>query len=328
MAFPGIESVELLDLSSFGQLSDLTTLLDAADDGIRRAFLRAIADTRALASLEEIAVLVEAGRIGEAAILVDNVVPPLMDEITAAYNAAGANAAIRLTRDVNRFISFDQLNPRSVAYLQANRLDLVRSLQNDTRAVLQRVMSDGFSRGLAPVAIAREARASIGLTPGQQELIENYRDNLTQRSSRALTRELRDRRFDRTVRRAIRTGTPLRAAQVDRMVDRYRDRWIKHRSETIALTEAQRAIHAADEELWNQAVERAEIDPNDVIGTWKTVGDSKVRSSHAVMNGQQRPLGVPFTSGAGNSLRFPGDGPPSESVRCRCVVARGLRTRA
>ncbi len=326
MSFPGVESVELLDLSSFGQLSDLTTLLDAADDAIRRAFLSAIADTRALASLEEIAVLIEAGRIGEAVILVDNVVPPLMDEITAAYTAAGANAAVGLTRDLNRFISFDQLNARSVAYLQATRLDLVRSLQNDTRIVLQQVLSDGFRRGLAPVAIAREARASIGLTPLQQEIIENYRANLEARSSRALTRELRDRRFDRTVARAIRTDTPLRAAQIDRMVDRYRERWIKHRAETIALTEAQRAIHTGDEELWMQAADRAEIDPNDVVGIWHWSHVS--RTSHAAMDLQERPLGQPFLSGDGNLLRFPGDGPASEAIRCRCVVARGLRTEA
>ncbi len=326
MAFPGVESVELLDLSAFGQLRDLFELFEEAETGIRRAFLRAIADTRGLASLEEIATLVEAGRIAEAAVLVDNVVPPLIDEITAAYVAAGSNAAVGLTRNLNRFISFDSLNARAVSYLQATRLDLVRSLQNDTRAVLQRVMSDGFRRGLAPVEIAREARASIGLTPSQQQFIENYRTNLETRSSRALTRELRDRRFDRTVARAIRTDTPLSAAQIDRMVDRYRERWIRFRADTVALTEAQRAIHAGDEELWTQAVERAEIDPNDVIGVWHWSRVSRV--SHSAMDLQERPLGVPFLSGDGNLLRFPGDGPPSEAIRCRCVIARGLRTEA
>lgn len=45
------------------------------------------------------------------------------------------------------------------------------------------------------------------------------------------------------------------------------------------------------------------------------------RHSHAAMNGQKRRMGVPFTSGNGYELRYPGDhnAPAEETVQCVCV---------
>ena len=61
-----------------------------------------------------------------------------------------------------------------------------------------------------------------------------------------------------------------------------------------------------------------------------TAAYERVRVSLVAMNGQSRDLQEPFTSGAGNSLRFPGDplGPASDTVNWRCVVARTLKRAA
>ncbi len=326
MAFP-IQTTIPLNLESFGVVRDLRDLLDEVEPAIGRAFIRSITEARLLVELEEVSRLVESGRLQEAAVVVEQVTPSLMEEITTAYAAAGVSAAAIATRSTGVIISFDSLNARSVDYLRATELDLVRSLRDDTRRVLQQVLIEGVNEGLAPVVIARRARASIGLTPAMQVYVDNYRRELETRSSRSLGRALRDRRFDPTVARSIREATPLTPTQIDRMVDRYRDRWIKFRSETIALTEAQRALHAADEELWLQVVQSGQADSNEVSGTWVIRGDGNERASHAAMSGQRRVLGQPFRSGAGNSLRFPGDprAPSSDTIRCRCVISRTLR---
>ncbi|MNR59438.1 hypothetical protein D3C85_1806970 [compost metagenome] len=71
-----------------------------------------------------------------------------------------------------------------------------------------------------------------------------------------------------------------------------------------------------------------------VIKDWNTVGDDKVRHTHAPMQGQKQQLGSPFVSGAGALLMHPGDqtlgAPDAEVIGCRCWVEYsigGLRAR-
>lgn len=54
---------------------------------------------------------------------------------------------------------------------------------------------------------------------------------------------------------------------------------------------------------------------------WITQQDDRVRASHIPMQGQCRPYGQAFVSGAGNYIRYPGDGdaPISEIILCRCA---------
>lgn len=60
---------------------------------------------------------------------------------------------------------------------------------------------------------------------------------------------------------------------------------------------------------------------------WHTRRDSKVRSSHATLNGKRLPIEQAFTTGAGNSLDHPGDpdAPLSETAGCRCRLGYIVR---
>ena len=110
------------------------------------------------------------------------------------------------------------------------------------------------------------------------------------------------------------------------MVGRYRERYLRFRAETIARTEALRAVHQSSEEAYRQAVDQGQLDPGALVRTWITAADERVRGSHRAMMGQQRGFDETFTSGVGNRLRFPGDpnAPASETVRCRCVLTTRL----
>ena len=85
----------------------------------------------------------------------------------------------------------------------------------------------------------------------------------------------------------------------------------------------------ADEEMWQQAIDAGVVDAADVVGVWWTATDERVRPSHSFMHQQERPFGEPFVSGNGNNLRFPGDpaAPASDTINCRCVVARDIPAR-
>ena len=312
------------------QLSQLVALLDRAEPRVRRRFLRLIRDSKTLLNLEEVAGLLESGQIREALAVTEDIAPGLANSLDQVYTAAGLSAAETLRSQVDTLFDFNLANQRAVQHLQQTRLRLVREFSREQLFATQDFLQGAFTRGLSPIEQARELQKSIGLTRHQAQIIQNYRRNLEFRSPNALTRVLRDKRFDGTVRRAIRTNTPLSTAQIDRMVDRYQERWVRFRADTIAKTESLQAVSAGDLELWEQAIDEGVIAREDVINTWRT-SKINVRSSHQAMEGQKRPVGETFLSGDGNALRFPGDGktaPASDTVNCHCVVARKIKSGA
>src|SRR5205814_64369 len=65
----------------------------------------------------------------------------------------------------------------------------------------------------------------IGLTSSQEEWVRAYRSDLeSDNPALALSRALRDKRFDRTVLKAAKNNEPLPSALVDKMVTSYKNR--------------------------------------------------------------------------------------------------------
>lgn len=181
----------------------------------------------------------------------------------------------------------------------------------------------------------------IGLTPGQEEWVLQARSELRREAldladqnallRNYLQRRARDRRFDGTVRRALREGRAVPAEIRDKMIAAYRSRLLRYRGETIGRTEAMSAVNAGRSEAIDQAVE----DPNNPIQaqevrrTWIAARDDRVRDSHIAMSGQVVGHGEPFVSPTGARLMYPGDSSlgagPAEIVNCRCTFVTTLR---
>lgn len=322
MSFP-IESA-VLPARRIASLNRIVALLRNAETRVARRFLELVDAAQAVQSLEEIADLIEAGRLSQALAVADRIGPGVSTALEGAYVAAGLSAAEVLRSQTGSLMEFNSLNARAQSYLTAQRLRLVRELSDETRRAARVLIDDAFQRGLAPVEQARALQHSIGLTERQARAVANYRRLLERGSAEALERRLRDRRFDPSVRRAISGERALTRDQIDRMVERYRERYVRYRAQTIAETESRAAVHAGDEELWRQAIEEGEISADRIVNTWRTRGDARVRDSHRSMDGQSQAFGDLFVSGRGNQLRFPGDpnAPAADTVRCRCVLVR------
>lgn len=235
---------------------------------------------------------------------------------------SGDETALFLANSLRVNVNFDALNERAIQEMSQNKLRLVRQFSDQQRLSTREALEAGVRRGINPRDMAREFKNSIGLTQRQVQAVNNYRDMLIRGDREALRRELRDKRFDRTVDRAIRSGKPLSEEQIDRMVTRYRQKYLKYRAETIARTEALRAVHAGSDEMYAQAVENGTLQANALIQTWKTASNkSNVRDSHKYMHNQKRGIGESFVSGKGNLLRYPGDpnAPGADTVQCRCA---------
>lgn len=219
---------------------------------------------------------------------------------TLVFSAAGLVAAS----------TFQELNQRVVGILIEQ--------QTEALAEMRRLAAQ-----VTPIRSAAMVREGLTLTARQVRAVDNFRRMLEEGSSEALTRKLRDKRFDSTIRRAAAGEIVLTTEQIDRMVDRYRERYISFRARTIAATEAVRIANESDDLFFRQAIENGELDGTTVIRKWVTSMDEKVRSSHRAVNGVLKGPNEPWITGDGNSLRFPGDprAPADDTINCRCWVS-------
>jgi len=225
------------------------------------------------------------------------------------------------------------LNPRLEQFALTMTSTRIREIDQTTRDTIRQVIQSGTTAGDDPFAIARRIRGSIGLTQRQEAAVNNYERMLRALDPAVLERKLRDRRSDPTVARAISNDKALTDAQVRSLVDRYRDRYVKYRANVIGRTESIRAVQGAQWELFQDMINKGQIDARQVRRTWITTNDGHVRDAH-VQIPSMNPRGVgqaeTFSSPLGPIL-YPGD--PSalaaNTIQCRCavfarIISRGL----
>jgi hypothetical protein len=310
-------------------------LVMAARRDVLDAYLEAIVFIKKEQKLQELEALISDGNFGEA---LEKIIEDRLLEIAAdfiwksverSFLGGGEDIASFLSDGIGALVSWDGSSERAVAQLRTSKFELVREFTNQTTEMLRDVLVRGTTETLNPRTQARELVDSIGLTRRQTMAVRNYRRLLEERSGEALTRKLRDRRFDPSVRAAAAGKKTLTKAQIDRMVDRYRERYLRFRAETIARTEALRATHLGTHEIFEQAYDSGQLDRADVIETWFTARDERVRGSHAPMHKQKRLAGKPFESGLGNLLRFPTDpeAPAEDTIQCRCRKTWRIRAK-
>jgi hypothetical protein len=99
--------------------------------------------------------------------------------------------------------------------------------------------------------------------------------------------------------------------QIGERVEELYGQTTKGRGRTIARTETHYAQQTANLEGYKQGGLETKV----WVATFQNT-----RDSHMAMDGQEVPINLPFTSGLGNKLMFPGDGPASDSVNCQCQI--------
>lgn len=321
-------SIERLAKADFVDPAErLNALVDKWERVIGTRFTVMVTQMKESTAVEEIVLLLEAGRINEAVARIDQHVARFASSTNQAFAAAADDTARFLDGKLPVVVDFDATNTRAVRIMQQRRLRVITEFTQEQRIATRQALTRGIEIGANPRAQARAFRDSIGLTSKQEQYIANYRRALIEGRADALTRRLRDKRFDSTVQRSLKTGEPLTRKQIDKMVGRYRQRWINYRAETIGRTEALSAVHEGKHEAYNQAYEAGHINPNNVTRIWNTSIDGREREHHADMHLQQVGAQEPFISGLGNQLMFPGDvnAPAEDRADCRCAESTQVK---
>lgn len=326
-------------------------LLETHEPAIRRAFIEAMQDARTAVVLQQVVDALVRGDLAGAMRAIEvsrSFLAPLDHEIARAYYRAGRGVTGLLMasrpRGVTVEVRFNPGNPRAAAWLSQHSSTLVREIIDDQRVAVREALQAGMAAGRHPKTVAldvvgrmdrvakQRTGGVIGLTSGQAQWVENARAELASgdpaRMKAYMERRLRDRRFDRTVMKAIREGKPVSPIDVTKIVSRYSDRLLEHRGKTVALTESMTALSHSQDEALRQLADTAGFRPDQIVREWHSANDRRTRDTHLAMDGHKTTLDGVFVGPSGARMRFPRDqglgAPASETIRCRCWLSSSV----
>lgn len=288
---------------------DLAQRLLAAYDVIRQSLTEA-----------ELARAISQGHVDQliTELLSDEATDPAFLSLRRKVDQAVLEATRQASQDLPPRFRVSEFNMLSQEVRDAAlQLDsrVIQGIRDDLRQTVKQHVLAGLEAGENPRTIARGLRDVLPLAPNQEQAVRNFRSLVESGDPAALTRALRDRRFDGTLRK----GTPT-PAQIERMTEAYRKGMVAFNAETHARTAALDAHKLGQKLGWVDAIERGVVDRAQLQRTWVTVGDSRVRPEHVRMNGQTVGFDSPFSNG---------DMTPGENeYNCRCIVRVTLRREA
>ena len=314
---------------------------------IRSAFINAVFEVRNTVNIKQLEDMIKQGRV-EAAIQTLNIderlINDVVDEVKLAYQVQGANLVkeVKIPEDIKeaRWEKLRAPLPQQIAeqWARDESSKLIVEVVNPQRQLARSVIEQGLINRVHPRQVAlqivgkwnnklkRREFGFIGLTNNQQRWVDNVARELASGSKedlrRYLSRKLRDKRFDRTVTKAIREGTPIPADKIQAMTDHYKGRALKYRGNNIGRTESLRGMNYGRQSALENWVETGGVkDRDNIQREWRTAQDSRVRDDHRDIFGQRRGLNEPFDVGGFAGMQ-PGDEnlPAAQSINCRCWV--------
>jgi hypothetical protein len=305
-------------------------LIETAGKDIADAFLDAVQRVGNAVNIAQLADAIERGDLRELEMLLrfdQGALFPLTEAMRSAYVEGGLAAA----RMVGGAFAFNGRHLRAEAFMRAQGGDLVTRIDNEQREMLRSVMDQRLVSGEGGAETARRIvgrvnRATgqreggfIGLTAQQTQWAQSAERELQNLDTAYFTRERRDRRYDKLVRKAIADGKPLAKADIDRIAGRYRARLLQQRGEVIARTEAHKATSAGQWEAFEQLSDSGQM----VTKKWIHGFSREPRLDHVALGlAPPRRFNDPFVMGDGTLLRFPHDpnAPADHVIGCKCSV--------
>jgi len=202
---------------------------------------------------------------------------------------AGDQAAKILSKQTGFSVAFDLTNTRAVSWIRRNGAEMVTNVTTQTRQAIVQAIERAIIEGRPPAQAARDLRAlQFGLTKQQEKALANFQAKLLEEE----------------------------ASNVESRVAKYAKALERQRSLKIARTETLNASNGGQQTLWLEAKDKGYLDPNKTTREWLVTDDDRLDVVVCEpMDGQERGLDEPFTTGDGRSVDH-----PSAHPECRCSM--------
>lgn len=173
----------------------------------------------------------------------------------------------------------------AVKVAQKTAAQMVAEITDETEKNVRNVIVSVLQDGVPPYDAARTIKSLVGLTSAQGQAALKYRTQL------------------------INNGLTL--VQVNKQVDKYADRLLSSRADSIARTEVMNALNKGQLESWQQAQSEGLLSDG-ATKEWIITDDEALCDECEPLDGEQVAL----------DDDFPGGDPPLHP-RCRCTIAIG-----
>ncbi|MDX3973292.1 phage minor head protein [Shinella sp.] len=319
-------------------------LLDELEPDLRAAFMASLDEIKSKVSLKSIIDRLEANDI-EGAVRAANISPvayrQVQKTVESIFESGGEEAAKKVPRVTanngsTALFRFDIRHPTAEQELRQYSSNLITRISEDQRQAVRESLANGIAQGRAPRRTAldivgrinrvtgRREGGIVGLTTPQARYVESMRLRLSSGDPKVLEKifgmSRRDKRFDRTIMKAIETGGKIPAEMIERMAARYADSLLLLRGETIARTETMTAFNKGQMASMQQAINEGKVSSDIVVKVWHAFLDERTRFTHRQLNGSTVGFYDRFITARGAQLMHPGDpeGGSGEVVCCRC----------
>lgn len=246
-------------------------------------------------------------------------------EIARSGAATGGRFNPALDAEFRRDLA-DKVAARTVEQIEAARERVYEGLASGkSRKEIAESLAGRISK-----ATGKRTGGVIGLSRPQQSWVDTMRERLASGDAAQLRATLaakdRDKRYDRTIKVAIRDGKTIPPAKIDEITGKYADRLLRKRATNIAQVEVEQFAANAREDAVRQALARM---PGAVAK--KTWHHSSIyinaRPDHVEMSGRTVPLDASFIMADGAAMRYAHDprGGARHNASCRCRTTYEIR---
>jgi hypothetical protein len=302
-------------------ITEIHQVADSLEPQLRREFIKTIRRLNGNVNLTQIAALISLGQIAkvmERIGLKDEFAQFQSEALVAVHDLVQKGAAVAaLPKGVS--ISFDMTNPQVFSVIRNDVIDKVLKISAETEAAIRAAIERSFMEGIPTLQIAREIRDLVGLTQNGWKTVGRYDEYLRGLADRFT--EVAD--LSKTAEGMLRKGgmrnlltekrglgvldrTGLTNERIESLVQKYTDRLIARRAETIARTLTIDASAEGQAQLWKQAVEKGELDEADWDVIWIVTKDDRLCDECLEMEGERRPIDGTYENGEGPPTLHPG----------------------
>lgn len=307
-----------------------------AEATIYRAFLAAVTATMAAADSAALMAAIQSGDAAAAEALLDAAdIPRLLRSLNDAIEDAFADAGSAMTGAVASGdagagpfkidVRFDRLNPSAASAARTLSQNLTSTLSKEIADTIRRIIGQQVASGQNPAVAAAKIKQVIGLTPQQAQALANYRAALESGKWGVASNYDISAKDGSVIGNAASGKVKLSQARIDELVERYRQRQLRQRAQTIARTESMAAASSGASEAWSQMMAASGYPPTDFRRFWIATNDTRTRPDHVAIP-HLNPKGVlpgqPYHYPGGTIMR-PHDpaAPARMTIRCRCCEA-------
>lgn len=159
--------------------------------------------------------------------------------------------------------AFNVTNPRAIAYARTLSAESIVGISRTVRKTIREIIAEAIEDGSTPAEVARRIKNEIGLTPQYAGAVRNYRKKLL--------------------------ASGKSAKEANTLSQKYAERLLRKRAQTIARTEIAMATNAGQHEFWRQMRDNGAI-PVTAMRMWITAKDEKTCAICGPMDGQLAPI--------------------------------------